>query len=133
MTERNTVQKALIYEVLCRLANHPTADEVYGIVHQQSPSISRATVYRVLNQFSESGKILRFGVNDGADHFDHRTHRHYHIQCSKCGRVCDADLPYIEGLEKQAAGSSGYLVTGYTIQFDGICPGCAASGEETDE
>ena len=124
MTERNTVQKALIYETLCRLANHPTADEVYAEVHKNSPSISRATVYRVLNQFSENGRVLRFGVYGGADHYDHNTHRHYHVQCTRCGRVSDVEMPYMDGLEEKAQSGSGYSVTGYTIEFSGVCPEC---------
>ena len=130
MAERNTVQKALIYEALCRLANHPTADEVYAEVHKNSPSISRATVYRVLNQFSDNGRVLRFGVYGGADHYDHNTHRHYHVQCTRCGRVSDVDMPYMNGLEETAQRGSGYSVTGYTIEFSGVCPECIAAQNE---
>lgn len=125
MAERNTVQKAVIYDALCRLANHPTADSVYEEVHRDCPTISRATVYRVLNNLAEKGTVLKVNMNNGADHFDHQTFPHYHVRCTECGRVCDADMPYIEGLEKKAGECSGYKITGYSIQFDGICPECA--------
>lgn len=130
MAERNTMQKTAIYDALCCLADHPTADQVYDTVREKCPNISRATVYRVLNRFAEKGVITKVSVNNGADHFDHQTHPHYHVCCIRCGKVCDAELPYINGLEKQVCASSGYKVTGYSIQFDGICPECMGKEEK---
>ena len=44
MSGRNTVQRTIIEDELRRLANHPTADEVYEAVHASHPSIGRAAV-----------------------------------------------------------------------------------------
>lgn len=126
MAERNTVQKAMVYDALLSLANHPTADMVYEAVCEKNPSISRATVYRVLGKLAEKGTILKVEVNGGADHFDHQTHPHYHIFCRTCGRVCDVSMPPINGLERKITDSAGYTVEGYTILFSGFCPQCAA-------
>ena len=48
MQERQTKQKTIIYDALMTL-DHPTATEVYSYVHEQYPSVSRATVFRVLS------------------------------------------------------------------------------------
>ena len=58
MNERHTVQKNMIYAALCELKNHPTAHEVYEHVRTAHPTISKATVYRVLNRMAEQGTIL---------------------------------------------------------------------------
>lgn len=129
MAERNTMQKTIVLSALRSLANHPTADNIYDYIKEDYPSISRATVYRVLNRFAESGVIQKVSVNNGADHFDHTLAPHYHVCCSGCGKVCDAELPYMEGLEQQAGHCSGYIITGYSIQFDGLCPDCAGKEE----
>ena len=126
MAERNTLQKSLVYGTLCKLANHPTADDVYAAIHAECPSVSRATVYRVLNRLAEHGEVLKVKVNSGADHFDHQTFPHYHVTCSVCGNMCDVDLPYIDGLDHEIHAASGYRITGYTIQFDGVCPACTS-------
>ncbi len=124
MAERNTRQKSIIYDTLCCLGNHPTAEGVYDALHERHPAISRATVYRVLNGFAGNGTIQKVSVNNGADHFDHRTHPHYHVCCTRCGRVSDVELPYMGPLEQSVGDCRGYKLTGYSIQFDGLCPEC---------
>ena len=124
---RNTVQRTIIKDELAALANHPTADQVFESVHEKHPSISKATVYRVLGKLADEGEVLRVKINNGADHFDHQTFAHYHIRCAICGRVDDVEVPILQGVETQAAGSCGYKVTGHTLQFDGICPACQKS------
>ncbi len=126
MAERNTMQKEIIYSALCRMANHPTADEIYQSVHESHPSISRATVFRVLNKLADNGSILKVRIADGADHFDHQTFRHYHAHCRCCGDVCDVRLAPLVMLEDESIEAEGqFNITGYSLQFDGICAQCA--------
>lgn len=125
MAERNTMQKEIIHSAICRMANHPTADEVYRFVHEEYPSISRATVFRVLNKLAENGTIQKVNITNGADHFDHQTFRHYHAHCSVCGSVCDVNLQPLSFLDKEKVeAQDDFRVTGYSLQFDGICAGC---------
>ena len=58
MEERNTLQKEIILRTLCKMREHPTAAMVYEAVHQNHPTISRSTVYRVLAKMAGEGKIL---------------------------------------------------------------------------
>ena len=133
MATRNTVQKSIVLQALHELANHPTADAVYDHVHASHPSISKATVYRVLNKMSDEDQILRVRINNGADHFDHQVFPHYHVRCIECGRVDDVIIPLLSEVEEQAVEASLYLITGCSLQFDGICPACqdAGFGKET--
>lgn len=124
MQSRNTIQLALVYEAVARLACHATADEIYEEITIMHPTLSRGTVYRNLNKLSECGKISKIRTVGGADHYDHLTHKHYHVQCEKCGRVFDVDMPYIEGLEQQVQNAKGFEIKGYSIIFNGICPSC---------
>lgn len=136
MATRNTVQKSIVLQALNELANHPTADAVYDHVHASHPSISKATVYRVLNKMSDEDQVFRVRINNGADHFDHQVFPHYHVRCIECGRVDDVIIPLLSAVEEQAAKASAYLITGCSLQFDGICPACRAAGfgkETADE
>ncbi|HJA28205.1 MAG TPA: transcriptional repressor [Candidatus Olsenella pullicola] len=125
MPARNTLQRAIIEDELRRLANHPTADEVYEAVRAEHPSIGKATVYRTLNLLSDEGEIGRVRINNGADRFDHQSFAHYHVRCVSCGKVDDVMIPLLgEGINEAASKASGYQVLGHTLQFDGICPAC---------
>lgn len=121
---RNTVQKALVEEGLRRLANHPTAEDVYEAVSSEHPTISKATVYRTLGRLADEGQIARVRINNGADRFDHQVFEHYHVRCEKCGRVDDVLIPLLGDVERAASEASGYRICGHTLQFDGVCPAC---------
>ena len=125
MPARNTMQRQVIAEELRRLANHPTADEVYEAVRAEHPGIGRATVFRTLGMLADEGRIGRVRINNGADRFDHRAFAHYHVRCTCCGRVDDVMVPLLdERVERAAERASGYRVMGHALQFDGVCPAC---------
>ncbi len=126
MAERNTMQKEVIYSALCRMANHPTADDVYELIHEEHPSISRATVFRVLQRLSEKGDVKRVAIAGGSTHFDHQNHIHYHAHCQSCGRVWDVKLPPLQLRTSCADDAGEFEITGYSLQFDGICGECKA-------
>ena len=122
MTERRTVQKDMVYAALCELCCHPTAEQVYAKVRESCPSVSRATVYRILNRMAEQGSILHIPVANGADRYDHQTHKHDHVCCDVCGRVDDV---YLGGDVLQAVmDNGGYELTGYSLLLHGRCSAC---------
>ncbi|MFR7675832.1 MAG: Fur family transcriptional regulator [Acutalibacteraceae bacterium] len=124
MIKRNTIQRALVLEAVNELKCHATADEIYNAIVNEHPHISRGTVYRNLNQLSESGEIRKLEIPDGADRFDHRCHDHYHARCLKCGQVFDVEMEYIKDLEKKIKDTHGFEFSGHDIMFKGICPEC---------
>ena len=128
MEERNTVQKNMVYAALRELCNHPTAEMVYDRVRKNSPAVSRATVYRILNRLAAQGKILRLNT-DGADHYDHRTDLHRHVQCTVCGRVDDVVTRELGDVTELVTDSYGYQITGGSLLFRGICRECQTTHE----
>ena len=124
MITRNTVQRKVILDAVGDLANHPSAEEVYEYVSEKNPTISKATVYRNLKQLSEAGELLRIENVEVADRYDHNCHEHYHFQCSKCKKVFDIQMEYIDDLEKMVHNDKGYMITGYNLIFKGVCPDC---------
>ena len=124
MVQRNTIQNTLVYEAVNKLQCHATADEIYDMIVQEHPTISRGTVYRNLNRLAEMGKIRKMEIPGGPDRFDHCCHDHCHVKCERCGRVFEVDMDYITGLEKNIRDTHGFAFTGYDILFRGICPEC---------
>ncbi len=117
-------QRELILRVLHNNIVHPTADFVYELMKKEIPNISLATVYRNLNQLAEAGIIRRIESLDGAVHFDHDTHKHYHFICIKCNKVYDIPYDVAPDLEQQVLEKTGLEVTEHDIAFKGVCPHC---------
>lgn len=124
MQTRNTVQRQIVLQAVRSLHDHPTADSVYAVVAAEHPSISKATVYRNLNQLALQGEILRVPVPTGADRFDFNTQGHYHVRCTECGNVYDVFMPPITDLLDRVTDSSDVELTHYDILFEGVCAAC---------
>jgi Fe2+ or Zn2+ uptake regulation protein len=129
---RNTSQLKVVTQALHRLANHPTAEEVYECIHQEHPSISKATVYRTLNKLVVQGEARKLSMTSGPDRYDHRVFNHAHIQCSKCGRLSDVMIDVGSGSFDKASSLTGYQVNGVNVQFVGICPQCKQASSHED-
>ncbi len=135
MARRNTVQQKAVACQLSKLhGSHPTADEVYSAVSAEYPTVSKATVYRVLNRMAEEGTALKVNVSDGPDRFDDTLQTHYHVLCTQCGRVDDVEVsPAVASLDLNAAAkAAGYTITGHDLLFRGVCPNCKKGGSQDE-
>ena len=127
--QRMTIQKKMVYDAVCSLTCHPTAEQVYLCVKSAHPSISKGTVYRNLSALAENGQILKIEIANGADRFDFQTKSHYHMRCDKCGSVDDVYMDYDETLDERASQCAGCTIYGHTILFRGVCAHCMAQVE----
>ena len=128
-TRRNTKQKGVILEALTRLNCHASASMVYEEVKKDNPTISRATVFRVLSEQAEDGNLLRIHFTGEDDRFDITLKPHYHISCSRCGYVADVALLGMKEPENYVTDSTGFLVQSHNLEFIGLCPRCIAEAE----
>lgn len=130
---RNTIQQEIICGIVKNMRTHPSPDEVYKEVHDTHPTISRATVYRVLNKLADKGELLKVNMPNTADRFDFRTDDHIHFYCTNCGKVFDADLKKSEELldtlnesvhSDDIIKENGFEISKINISLEGICPTC---------
>ena len=125
---RNTPQRRVILQELCHLKSHPTASELYAVVRQRLPRISLGTVYRNLEVLHEDGQIRKLEFAGAEARFDGTLDQHYHVRCTECGRIEDI-FTLNPGLPPaQPAELAGFKVTGYRLEYFGICPGCRDRG-----
>jgi Fur family ferric uptake transcriptional regulator len=129
---RMTRQKQLILDIALAHHDHPTADQIYAEVRAKDGKISRGTVYRDLEQLSAAGSLQHVKM-PGADRFDCRLDRHYHLVCKKCGAVLDAPVEYQDELDRQIAQKCGFVVTRHRTIFEGLCPECAKHSRDAAE
>ncbi len=123
MQERQTKQKQIIYDALKTL-DHPTATEVYGYVHENFPTVSRAPVFRVLGGFAANGRALELRTAGEEVRYDYNVAPHYHARCLTCGRVADVMATGIPTEGLIATANHGFQVSGYSVEFYGTCKAC---------
>ncbi len=118
-----------VLAVLAAARDHPTAAEVYERVRTVSPGIGSATVYRTLALLVSAGRAIELRLGGGpAARYDANTSRHDHVVCGGCRRAVDIDHPVPDGMMAEIACRSGFAITGYDLQFRGLCPDCQANG-----
>ena len=123
--QRNTLQKRIVSDVFCSMNNHPSAGMVYEAVREKYPNISRATVYRLLAEAADEGKVRRLKLTDGNDRYDITLGTHHHVVCRSCGAVADVNVEVDHHrLTEEAKGHEGFLIDGCHLEFVGICENC---------
>jgi Fur family ferric uptake transcriptional regulator len=120
---RNTPQRRVIHEELCRLDNHPTAAQIYTAVRARLPRISLGTVYRNLDVLHEDGMIGKLDFAGAETRFDGTTAPHCHVRCTGCGAIADVREHGVD-LPRRPAVLEGFRVTGHRLEFTGLCPEC---------
>jgi Fur family ferric uptake transcriptional regulator len=121
---RLTTQRQIILEELGKVTSHPTANEVYDMVRKRLPRIGLGTVYRNLELMADTGVILKLEVGGTQKRFDATVTPHYHIRCSKCGKVDDVHIEVQQQINQRAQNASNYKILGHHIEFSGICHDC---------
>ncbi|MGN0395866.1 MAG: Fur family transcriptional regulator [Coprococcus sp.] len=123
--KRNTWQKQVIYSVLEELHNHPTAQELYEELLNRGYDLGKSTVYRVLADAVEEGRIDSVYSADRKEHFDGNINRHYHIRCKKCGKIYDSHMTYDPQLTVLGGtADEGFTMLTHNVEFVCICPEC---------
>ncbi len=118
--ERNTSQKQIILNYLKKSRNHPSAEDIYIDVKKILPTISKGTVYRILNNFKKRGVIL--AIESDKTYFDGFTHNHAHLICEKCKRVFDVeDIEQKINFPKKVESGE---INSFELIFHGICNKC---------
>ena len=123
VTQKHSVKRDAIIELLKSTKEHPDADWVYENMRKRFPSISLGTVYRNLKQLSENGTIMSLETGSGTEHFDAFTHDHSHFVCTGCDRIIDVDIS-CGSADEDAAGQVGGEVDFHRIFFYGRCKNC---------
>ena len=121
--ERMSRQKKMILQEVRGSLTHPTADEVYERLRKHLPRISLGTVYRNLDRLSRDG-LIRTIEGAGSRRYDGDLEEHWHIRCEGCGRISDVRPEANLYREEGAALPDGFKVTGWHVEYRGVCGEC---------
>ena len=76
------------HRVLLEAEDHPSPEMLYGRVRAQMPSLSLATVYKVLDALVELGLVHEVAAISGTKRYDNANmDKHHHLVCTQCGTI----------------------------------------------
>ncbi len=101
-------------------AGHLSADEVLRQARHESPELSRATVYKALNEFVAAG-LLRVVVGPGVQLYDPNVTSHHHFRCRSCNRLFDV---HPAGLKRLRLSDDRFEIEKTQVLFAGLCSDC---------
>ncbi len=70
---------------------HVTAEELYKEATDAGVTVSLATIYNTLHQFTEAGLMRELSVDGTRTYFDTNTGNHHHFYCEDDGVLVDID------------------------------------------
>ena len=118
-------QREVILDVIKNNRIHPTAEEIYNLVVNEEPKISKSTVYRNINILVEQGVIQKITMATGPDRYDYLHEEHYHAICEVCGEVFDFCYDFEkEKIIKSIKQQTNINIDVNSITVNGICEKC---------
>ncbi len=84
-----TPQRIAVAEAVLHAKAHPSADDIWGIVRRQWPTLSRTTVYNTLNLLVGKGVLKPQIIKEGKIVYDPSAEKHHHFVDEKTGEICD--------------------------------------------
>jgi Fur family peroxide stress response transcriptional regulator len=120
--QKVTAQRLAVFQAMQGRTDHPAAEDVFLTVRATLPTISRGTVYKILNELVAIGELRQVDVGDGRTRFDPNTAQHVHLRCVDCGQLLDLDC---EAAPVQAPKSAaGFEILRWNLTLEGRCPAC---------
>ncbi|HBM74318.1 MAG TPA: transcriptional repressor [Clostridiaceae bacterium] len=110
-----------VMEYLLKYKNHPSADQIYKKLVVDIPTLSKTTIYNILNLFLEKKIVQPIVIEENETRYDADIRIHGHFKCEVCGTIYDLPIDIstlkVEGLDK-------FQVNESHIYFKGICYKC---------
>jgi len=121
-----TPERKTILDTILSFHGHFDVDELYEKLRAEEKSLSRATVYRAIPLFIESGfirEVLRCRGKASYEHiFGHK--HHDHLLCIRCGRVIEFKDDKIEELQNEVCKKYNFKPVEHRLGIQGYCDKC---------
>lgn len=115
-----SITRLKIYQYLLEY-DHPSVDEIYQSLKNDLPTLSKTTVYNVLNLFAEKDIVSTLSLDSKELRYEVDHDLHSHFQCIKCGEIYD--FPYVK-VDYNQINQEGFESLEHDLIIKGICNKC---------
>ncbi len=119
-----TPQRIAVYDAISTDNSHPSPETVYNRIHKKFPTISKATVYKILEAFEKNGIVSVISSRYNTIRYDPLTKRHHHLVCRNCNKIVDIIDPGLDNLDIPDQVTKENTLLDFSIHFTVICKEC---------
>jgi len=119
---RLTKSKRVILDYFSDNKVHVTAELLFKILKFKLPNIGLATVYRNLNDLTDSGILKQLSFPNMPLYYELADGHHAHFYCEYCHHIYDVELPD-KKIETNRAWQ-GHYIKDANVELRGICKNC---------
>jgi Fur family ferric uptake transcriptional regulator len=123
---RRTQERARILEEVFSIHDHFDVETLLFRLRRRKVPVSRATIYRSLKHFLESGLLRKVDLGRGRAYYEHALGRqhHEHLVCISCGKVVEFSTLTIERLQELVCEEFRFKPVRHSYQILGYCDAC---------
>ncbi len=99
----------------------PAVDQIFRALQIEISTLSKTTVYNILNLFLEAGPVMVLTIEDNKTRCDIITKTHGHFKCEECATISDFNTAIGSIVTEEL---SGFKVIDSKVCLKGICPKC---------
>ncbi|PIV57159.1 transcriptional repressor [Candidatus Desantisbacteria bacterium CG_4_10_14_0_8_um_filter_48_22] len=121
-----TPERKIILSAILSFHGHFDVDGLYEKIRAEGKNLSRATIYRAMPLFIESGFIREILNSRGKASYEHIFgHEHHdHLLCIKCGRIIEFKEDKIEELQEEVCKKYDFEPVEHRLGIRGYCNKC---------
>ena len=122
---RPSKHRLSIYNYINYKKNHPTAEMIYNELLPLNPTLSKSTVYSILQLFIEKNVIQQLTIEGDEIRYDANIKPHIHFKCQKCGSIFDIkDIDVNTSIQEKFNIDTNFSIDTYQIFLWGKCSFC---------
>lgn len=121
---RFSPQRDLIQKIVTKQKGHLSADEIYQKARKTHPALSRATVYRNLQQLEELQLISAMQGPNNVTYYETFAEPHHHFLCKHCKEIRNLDAPNVSVCTACITSKSPVKIETIVTTLFGICEEC---------
>lgn len=115
-----------VFSILEKSTVPLSVEEICEQITRLKVSLDRATVFRIINLFTDVGITKKIELNEGKFRYELTSlPHHHHLVCRSCSSVQDVRVHQDLSLEeKRISKEQNFYVLDHTLEFYGVCKNC---------
>jgi len=124
----NTVthQRNIILDEIMKKKSHFDIDSFVSTINRKGRDVSRATVYRTIQQLEDAGIVRKIDFDKGYANYEiiPGKEHHEHLVCSECGKIIEFSDKSFEKRIRAIAECNEFTMEHHSVEIFGKCSEC---------